>query len=177
MTDTPPTLGLRRIIVALIDGEVDFVVCGGVACILQGVVRSTADLDCCVRMEQQNLERFVRAVADLGFRLRVPEPIDALLDPQRRRAWVVEKQARVITLVADDATAQVDMFLEYPVPYDELAARADPATTLGRTFRVSSKADLLLAKRAVDPPREIDRRDIVDLMARLREEGIDASGA
>ncbi len=36
---------LREIIISLADAKVDFVVGGGVACVLQGVERFTLDLD------------------------------------------------------------------------------------------------------------------------------------
>lgn len=163
------TFGLIEILVALSNANVDFVVCGGVACILQGVSRTTADLDCCVAMDDANLRRMVDALRPMGFRLRAPEPLDAIFDAARRRAWLDEKQAMVATLVSDVSSVQVDVFLRYPVGYDTLRSQADIVDAHGVRFAVSSKQHLVDAKRAVVPPRVVDQRDIADLEQLLHD--------
>src|SRR5690606_28653839 len=145
------------------DAGVAFVVCGGVACVLQGVARATHDLDLSLALDDENLARFVPVARALGLRPRIPEPLDALLDPARRRARTEEKQALVYTLLSPDGAFWVDVFLRYPVPWDELVAGADTMQSDGRPVRVSSKEHLLVAKRAVQPPRRRDLRDIEDL--------------
>ena len=82
---------LRQTLTALVDAKVHFVVCGGVACILQGVARSTHDLDVRVALEDAELQRLVEVARSLGLRPRIPEPLEALLDPERRRVWSEEK--------------------------------------------------------------------------------------
>lgn len=94
---------LTRTLVALLDAEVRFVVCGGVACIMQGVARATHDLDIAVALEAKDLNGVVRVARELGLRPRIPEPLDALLDSDRRRAWVEQKHAVVYTLLAPQA--------------------------------------------------------------------------
>ena len=158
---------ITRTLVALVDARVQFVVCGGVACILQGVARATHDLDVRVALDGPNLEGLVAAAQALGLRPRIPEPIAALLDPERRRVWAEEKHAVVYTLMATSGRFALDVFLRYPIPFADLAARADTFEVEGRPVLVSSKQHLIEAKRAVQPPRETDRRDIADLLALL----------
>jgi hypothetical protein len=58
---------------------------------------------------------------------------------------------------------QMDVFLRYPIPFDELATRATTMTVGDIRFKVSSREDLILAKSQVKPLRTVDRRDIEDL--------------
>ena len=153
----------RKFLVALGEEGVDAVVCGGVACILHGVRRVTADLDLSVRLDAVNLAGFIRVAERFELKPRVPEPVEALASPERRRAWVQDKGAMVFTLRAQDAPFSVDVFLTYPVPHDELVASAWRIDVGGQAALVSSVDHLLVAKLAIADPRTEDRRDIEDL--------------
>jgi hypothetical protein len=155
-------------LVALTDENVRFVVCGGVACILQGVARATHDLDLRVALDDSDLAGVLRVATALGLTPRIPEPLEALLDPARRRSWIEDKNAVVYTLLSARGDFAVDIFLVYPIGYDELASRADHFEIEGRDVLVSSKQDLVTAKRSVFPPRTVDVRDIADLEDLLR---------
>jgi hypothetical protein len=84
---------LEDTLVALADANVGFVVCGGVASILQGVQRATHDLDLRVRLQDHDLAGVVAVAQALGFQPRIPEPLSALLDVERRRVWTDEGRA------------------------------------------------------------------------------------
>ncbi len=155
---------LTRTLTALADARVRFVVCGGVACVLQGVARTTHDLDLRVALDEPDLRALLVVAGQLGLRPRTPEPAEALLDPERRRAWVEEKHAVVYTLVAPSGAFALDVFLVYPVPLESLEAEATPVDIEGRRVLVSSRRHLVEAKRAVVPPRKVDLRDIEDLL-------------
>lgn len=159
---------LTRTLTALTDAGVDFVVCGGVACILHGVARATHDLDVRVTLDDTNLLKLIGVARELGLTPRIPEPIERLADAERRRVWVEEKHALVYTLLSTSGAFAVDVFLSYPIPYEELAARADAFVVDGRTIKASSRIDLITAKRAVQPPRVKDLRDIEDLLELIR---------
>ena len=49
-------LDLERLLRALVDGKVDFVVIGGVAAVLHGSARLTFDLDICFANDATDLE-------------------------------------------------------------------------------------------------------------------------
>lgn len=155
---------IKQTLIALVDADVRFVVCGGVACILQGVARATHDLDIRVALEDPDMERLVGVARKLHLRPRIPEPLEALMNPVRRHAWVTEKHAVVYTLHADSGAFALDIFLIYPISFENLFNSADRFTIEGRTFLVSSKHHLIEAKRAVQPPRKMDLRDIEDLL-------------
>lgn len=158
----------RSVLESLSEGGVDFVVCGGVAVVLQGVPRMTHDLDLRVDLTDANLARFITVARRLALVPRIPEPIEALADADRRRDWVEHKHAVVYTLATAAGDLSVDVFLVYPIDWQGLRARADLVTMGGHVIPVSSKADLIAAKRAVQPPRKVDLRDIEDLEELLR---------
>lgn len=170
MSQAGSQVGLHTVLTALARADVDFVVCGGVACIAHGVARTTAEVACCVRLDDSNLRRLIGALAPLGFRLRAPEPIDALADADRRAAWIAEKGAMVATLVSERTPIQVDVFLRYPIGFDVLDRDATRVDVAGVPIRVSSKPHLIQAKRQVVPQRTVDRRDIEDLEEIIRRE-------
>lgn len=155
---------LTQTLTALADANVNFVVCGGVACILQGVGRTTHDLDIRVDLEDADLRGVLKVAEVLGFNPRIPEPLHALLDGERRRVWMDEKKAVVYTLMAPNGAFSIDIFLQYPLTVHELLAEADSFVVEGRNIRVSSKRHLVAAKQAVQPPRKQDLRDIEDLL-------------
>lgn len=161
---------IQDTLVSLADAGVRFVVCGGVACIFQGVARATHDLDLRVALEEPDVRALLAVARRFGMRPRVPEPMEALLDPTRRREWVENKHAKVYTLLAPDGAFSVDVFLDYPVAFSDLWDDADVVDVAGRAVRVSSKAHLLAAKLAIEKPRKHDLRDIEDLKELIDEE-------
>ena len=82
---------LREIILSLTDADVDFVIAGGVACVLHGVERFTLDLDISVHMTPDNLERFIGVMGDVGLVPRVPVPPSSVIDPGVRQKIIEEK--------------------------------------------------------------------------------------
>ena len=162
MTSRPDLAGL---VVDLASARVQFVVCGGVACVLHGVERVTMDLDVRVPDDEANYCRLVAVLEARGMVSRIPEPMSALCDPLRRQSWVREKGALVWTAQSPDGIEQIDVFLSYPVAWTDLARDAKVVTLRDHPVCISSRSHLILAKRQVDPPRRKDLRDIEDLEA------------
>lgn len=158
---------LAGLVADLASAGVDFVVCGGVACVLHGVERVTIDLDVRVPDEDANYRRLIAVLEARGMAPRIPEPMASLCDRERRRAWVQEKGALVWTAQSPDGIEQIDVFLAYPVSWPDLVRDAKIVTIRGLLVRISSREHLILAKRKVDPPRRKDLRDIEDLEALL----------
>jgi len=167
----PPLGGLLgEYLLALARAEVDYVVCGGVACILHGVDRVTADLDLAVELSSENVGRFVDVAEQFELQPRVPVRIADLADERQRQRWINEKQARVMTLVHAKLPFQVDILLAYPIAYDQLKAHATVATYGDSRFHISSPEHLIEAKRSVQPLRKVDEHDIAELQRILRDD-------
>ncbi|MEM1109846.1 MAG: nucleotidyl transferase AbiEii/AbiGii toxin family protein [Planctomycetota bacterium] len=152
---------------------VDYVLCGGFACLLHGVSRVTNDLDICIRLTDDNVDSFVKAMASLNLQTRIPEPIEAFADPERRRVWREKKNALVLSLNAPDRLLQIDVFLDYPIGYDDLSSDAKQAELGSVPVRFSSKKHLIAAKERIQPPRPHDLIDLEQLRQLLEEESND----
>jgi len=133
--------------------------------VLLGVERVTLDLDIRVPEDEDNFRRLVRVLSGRGMVSRIPEPMESLCDPSRREAWVREKGAVAWTAQAPDGIEQVDVFLDYPIAWEDLLRDARTISVCGFEARVSSREHLIAAKRRVSPPRRKDLRDIEDLEA------------
>jgi predicted nucleotidyltransferase len=133
-----------------------YVVVGGVATVLHGHARLTADIDLIVDLAPAAARAVVEALAGLGLRPRAHVPLSAFADPAARAEWVRGKSMKVFSLW-DPANPmrEVDLFLEHPLPFDELWARAIEVTLDTTTVRIASLDDLILLKRLAGRPEDL----------------------
>lgn len=78
------SFNIRQIFSALNEAQVDYVVVGGLAVILHGYLRATADLDLALGLAGDNAARGMRALASIGLQPRLPLPIDDFADAAKR---------------------------------------------------------------------------------------------
>lgn len=156
---------------ALADAEVDFVIGGGVACVLQGVERFTMDLDVAINLTSENLKRFVAVMNEQHLTPRVPVPPEALLNPDVVKMMVEEKHALVFTFIdANNPMRHVDVFLRDDLSYDVLNRHSETIDLDGRAVKLVSRPKLLAIKEAIMPPRDKDQLDIAALRRMIRDE-------
>jgi hypothetical protein len=149
---------------ALARRKVRYVVVGGVAVVLHGVPRFTADIDLVLALDTANVHAALDALAGLAYRPRAPVPLLDFADPSVRRAWIEDKGLTVFSLWSPDHPAtEIDLFIEEPFPFDEVFARATRVDLGANQVIVASIADLVELKRRADRPR--DREDIERLLA------------
>lgn len=142
--------------------ELDYVIIGGVALLMHGVVRLTADLDLMVALEPDNLRKLIDVMAELGYRPRIPEPAEALLDPARRQGWVDQKNMEVFSFYdPDQPMALIDIMIREPVDYRVLREQAVMMEIDGCSVPVASRRDLIAMKRISGRPQ--DSEDIKSL--------------
>ena len=151
----------EEIISALLEADVDFIVGGGVACVLHGVERVTMDVDIAVATDPENFSRFIGVMEDLGLKPRVPVDPRTLLDDRVLDNIINEKHALVFSFLDPDLpTRHVDIFLRNDLNHEALSPHVDPVQCRGRVLKVVSKQKLLDIKLAISPPRTKDRIDI-----------------
>ena len=149
---------------ALNEAQVRYLVVGGVAVVLHGHPRFTADLDLVVQLEPANAVRAIAALTALGYRPRAPVAAAAFADPDQRRSWVEDKGAVVFTLwSAERPATEVDLFVTEPFAFDEADARAVRADLGSVTVPVASIADVIALKRLAGRPKDLE--DIAALEA------------
>ena len=147
-----------------------YVVVGGVATVLHGYARLTADVDLILDLEREAAARAMRALAALGLRPRVPVSAEDFADERIRENWVSDKGMRVFSLYKpNDPLLSVDLFAEHPVDFERLFERAEVCKIDNVPIRIASIPDLIQLKRLADRPR--DREDVAKLEEILRLRG------
>lgn len=158
---------LERVLGELEREGVRFLVVGGVAVVLHGYLRTTVDLDLVIQLDRSNVLRAIDVFNRLGFKPRVPVPIESFADESERARWVREKNARVFSLWhPDEPGFLVDLFVEEPFDFEERYRRAAVARLGQDEVRVLAIGDLVEMKRAAGRAQ-----DLADVEALLRLQG------
>lgn len=158
------------IFAALGESGARYVVVGGMAVVLHGYARLTADIDLAVDLSPGEATKVVAALTRIGMIPRAPVAARDFANAEKRRMWIEEKGMRVFSMYDPHRPlVEVDLFVDPPIPFDELMSRADSFTIEGRTVRVASIPDLIAMKRAAGRPT--DEEDIAALEAILARRG------
>ena len=158
---------IERLLTGLSDAGVRYLVVGGVAVVLHGYLRATADLDLLIDLDPYNTEKATAFFESEGFQPRAPVPLRAFSDVAERRRWVKEKNLQVFSLWHPAiAGFEVDLFVEEPFPFAEAYARASRVTLGSSLVTVVSVEDLIAMKRTAG--RTKDAEDI-DALKQLKD--------
>jgi hypothetical protein len=128
-----------------------YVVVGGLAVVLHGHLRATGDVDLIVDLAPEQVDRTLAALDQAGFRPYLPVPARDFADPAKRAAWAREKGMLVFSLRPLDGVPMVDLFVEYPIPFDGLWDRSVVVQVRGVPVRIASIQDLSTLKHLKSP--------------------------
>ena len=140
---------------ALNASGVRYLVVGGVAVVLHGHPRLTADLDLVIDLAEESARTAIEALTGLGLRSRLPvDPLD-FADPEIRSQWVRERGLVAFTLHdPDNPLLSVDLMAEPPDDFEALWARS-VAVDLGPVrIRVIARDDLIAMKSRTGRPKD-----------------------
>lgn len=150
-----------KLVQALVDGNVDFVIIGGVAVVLQAMPRFTKDLDICYSPAQDNLDALGAVLVALKARLRgISEEVPFVPDGRTLR------QTQIVCLTTPVGDIDLLVKPEGAPTYKTLRRRADIMELGGRSVRIASIEDMLAMKHAAG--RSQDLTDIESLEAARR---------
>ena len=112
---------LTEIFRALDGADVRYLVAGGVAVVLHGYLRFTADLD----LDETNTLAAIAALEGLEYQARAPVPLRDFAKEQVRRDWVKDKGLTVFSLWSPSHPGtEVDLFVQEPFDFAQEIARA-----------------------------------------------------
>lgn len=156
------------------DADVRYVVVGGIATILHGYVRATADIDLVVDLHADEASKTIRALTDGGFAARVPVDPMQFADRVKRTEWIETKGMQVFSLFHKDMPElNVDLFAHHPIPFDDLWSKSVVMNLDGIPIRVCSVDHLIELKRIAG--RHKDLADIEQLV-KIKAYGQETSG-
>jgi len=155
---------IEAVLAALNEAGVRYLVVGGVAVVLHGHLRTTADLDLIVELSHDNARSAMRALGALGYRPHAPVPIEDFADRQRREAWIRDEGLTVFGLWSERFPGlEVDVFVAEPFAFDEAYRRALRVELDTTSATVVSLEDLVALKLAAGRP--LDLADVQALRA------------
>jgi predicted nucleotidyltransferase len=155
-------IDFKRLLHALDDAKVEFVIVGGVAATLHGSARLTADLDVVYARSKENIRKLVHALASLHPYLRgAPAGLPFHFDEATVRAGLN------FTLTTDagplDVLGEIAGGFDYPV----LRRRSSIFRIYGRRLRVITIDALIENKIAAGRPKDLE---VVAELEVIREE-------
>ncbi len=161
-------LGFVTLFEALNGAGARYVVVGGLAMVLHGVDRLTADVDLVVDLAPEHATTAMGALVAAGYRPAVPvDPAD-FADPACRARWREERGLVVLSLWDPTNTRPaVDVLADPPIAYAELAERAARMRVGGVEVPVASVTHLIRMKLASGRARDLE--DIARLRNHVRE--------
>jgi hypothetical protein len=127
----------------------------------------TADVDLIVDLEAKAATALVNALVSIGFRPRAPVPASLFADADARADWVKTKGMRVFSLWdPKNPMREVDLFIEHPMPFEELWARSVEVKLDTFSVRIASLEDLIALKRLAGRPEDIQD---IEALEKIRE--------
>lgn len=153
-----------RLAEELRDRKVDFVLVGGVAMALQGVVRATMDVDLVLRLDEGQFTRFEEVMKQLGLQSRLPVVAKEVF--HFRKEYLEKRNLRAWSFVNPKNPAElVDVLIDR----DSKDLDFDVISVAGQKIKVASKEELIRMKKEAGRPQDLV--DIENLKAQLKGKG------
>jgi hypothetical protein len=147
----------------LSEADVDYVVVGGVAVVVQAHARFTDDLDICYATDRANLSRLGGVLVELGATLRGIE-VDVPFVPDGRTLRGTQILCLSTPLGGLDLLARP----EGAPRYERLRSRAEVVEISGVKVPVASIDDMIAMKRAAGRPQDLIDVDALEIARRRR---------
>jgi len=142
---------------ALTRRNVRYVVVGGVAVVLHGHPRLTADVDLAIDLDPEPLAHTMQVLTELGFEPQRPVSIEQFMDPAIRAEWISQRNMTVFSLRSrTDALLSADVFAQNPIAFADLWRDAVQIALHSTTVRVASIPHLIEMKSLAGRPKDLE---------------------
>ena len=138
---------------------IKYIIVGGVAVNLHGIPRMTYDLDILLKMEDENLEKFINLMERWGYKPKVPVKIHDFIKKEKREAWIKNKNMKAFTLFNPDAVVkEIDVVINSPLDYEKAIKNVKYIKSKRVKIPVAGIKDLIKMKK--NTKREQDISDV-----------------
>lgn len=153
----------------LLAARVRFVVVGGLAVLLHGIDRLTADVDLALDLTPEVAHRAVEALTAAGYRPMAPVDAIAFADPAQRAEWRRERGMEVFSLWdPTNRRPTVDVFAEPPIPFEDLWSDSIQVTIGALQIHIASIQHLIELKARVARPKDLEDIQRLKSLGRAR---------
>jgi hypothetical protein len=136
--------------------KIRYAVAGGVALVLHGAVRFTADLDLIIELSEDNLTKFISAMNELGYKPKLPVKAEDFAHPSTRERWIAEKGMKVFTFYHPKRQLnQVDVFVKEPLRFDDIEKELSWIKARDVVIPVVSLTHLKMLKKIAGRPQDL----------------------
>ena len=143
--------------------NIKYVIVGGLAVILHGYNRVTADIDLLLSLDEKNLEAMDKAMRELKYYPRIPVNVIELADHKRLERYQKEKNFKAYTFTSEgQPPINVDIIIEESLKFDSFYKRKKMFQFQTHFLPVISLPDLITMKKKAN--RDKDRLDASALM-------------
>jgi predicted nucleotidyltransferase len=149
---------------------VRYVVVGGVAVNLHGHQRFTKDIDLVIELAPDRALKALQALETIGFRPNVPVKVTDFANPVIREGWIRDKGMMVFQMSNDRTRMSVDIFVRYPLDFEELWSRGVKIDLPGTSLRIASIDHLIAMKRSANRPQDLLDIEQLERIRRLLDE-------
>ena len=163
----------EEVFTALNEKEIEYVVVGGVALVLHGVVRMTADLDLLIKMDEENIDNFIATMTELGYKPKIPVPVEDFKDPEKRRSWSEDKGMKVFSFFHSEKSMRlIDVFLEEPIDFSEVAREKKVLIAKGLSIPLVSVKHLKQLKRLSGRRQDLMDIEALEALENIKEKDV-----
>lgn len=163
-------MNFQQFFEALALEQVEYVLVGGLAVSMHGVVRGTMDVDIVLAMDDANVGRFIGLARRHGLTPSMPVALESLADAAQLDAWHREKGMIAFSLrEAAPSGLVVDLLVRPSVAFESLSQAAVHKRFGATGIPVASVAHLIQLKTGTG--RSIDAFDVAQL-SRLKSDAI-----
>jgi len=158
-------LQAERLLTALCQANVAFVVIGGMAAVAQGSAYVTADLDICYQRQSNNYQRLSQALQPFQPRLRgAPAALPFVLDAQTLRGGLN------FTLITEGGDLDLLGEVTGLGDYEAVKAHAEEVELYGYRVWVLTLRGLIISKQAAGRPKDLRLLPELQALQALRAE-------
>ncbi|NBB78217.1 MAG: hypothetical protein GVY36_02050 [Verrucomicrobia bacterium] len=147
-----------KIVEALNEAEVRFIVVGGLAVIAHGYLRVTRDADLVIELVPESIRRTFQALEAIGYKPTVPITAAQFADADLRRQWREEKNMRVLQFWSDaHPGTKLDVFIEHPFNFEAewKAALIEKTGERAAETRIATIPTLIQMKESAARPQDL----------------------
>lgn len=142
---------------SLNEAKVQYIIVGGLATVLHGYARFTADIDLVINLNQAEAEKAIKVITSLGLKPGASVDPMQFTDENIRESWINDKNMLVFSFFDPNNPLMIlHVIIREPFPFDEMIQRAVHMNLGELTVLVCAINDLIEMKRIAGRPKDLE---------------------